>query len=95
MGRAKIVNGIWSRHVTWEKNGVWRTDMFKTTLADERLRSAVFILANGVKITIPVNELRRILSEGADHYSGKIWGPFNIDPSAKTLEGKPVRMEVT
>jgi hypothetical protein len=95
MGSAKIVNGIWSRRITWEKNGVWRADMFKTTLADERLRAAEFILKDGLKIVIPVDELRRILSGGADHYSGKIWGPFNIDPSAKTLNDKPVRMEVS
>lgn len=30
--RAKILNGRWTRNVTWEQKGIWSTDIFKTTL---------------------------------------------------------------
>jgi len=95
MGRAKIINGKWTRNVPWEKNVVWRTDIFKTTLEDDRLRVAEFVLQDGRKVLISVQELRRVLVGGTDHYlGGKIWGPFNIDPRAMTLENNPIQMEV-
>ncbi len=95
MSRATITNGIWSRNVPWEKGGLWRTDIFKTVLSDPRLRTARYVLKDGRQVLIPVSELRRVLVGGADHYEGgKIWGPFNIDPVEKTIDGTPVAMEV-
>ena len=95
MGRAVISNGTWTRNAVWEKDGVWRTDIFKTTLADTRLRYARYILKGGPIATIPVNELKRVLVGGSDRYDGgKIWGPFNLDPIAKTINEVKVEMQV-
>ncbi|MGO9056965.1 MAG: hypothetical protein ACLQU2_06205 [Candidatus Binataceae bacterium] len=92
---AQIRNGRWTRHVTWQRDGIWRTDIFKTTLADPRLIEAEFVLKNGSRVIIPAAELRRVLIGGSDHYNGKIWGPFNVDPVRKTVEGQSCRMEIT
>lgn len=37
---ARIVNGVWRRNVHWGKEGVWRTDFFRTVLADDHLMVA-------------------------------------------------------
>ena len=95
MGNYKIVNGKWTRNVSWEKDGIWRTDIFKTTLRDERLREAEFVLKGGPTVIIPAKELRRVLVGGADHYDGgKIWGPFNIDPNNLTINEIKVDMDI-
>jgi len=95
MTRAKIVNGRWTRRVSpkWVKDGVWRTDIFKTTPADSRLREAAFIMG-GQTVIIPADDLRRVLAGGADHYGGKIWGPFDIDPRRAEVNGHRVQMQV-
>ena len=95
ISRAKIVKGKWSRKVTWGKNRIWRTDMFKSVLDDPRLEIAEFILKDGSTVQIPAQELRRVLIGGPDHYHGQIWGPFNIDPQSKTVNGISVKMTVT
>jgi hypothetical protein len=94
MTRAKIVNGRWTRKVPWVNGNLWRTDIFKTTLADSRLKETEFILSNGLIVIIPAYELRRILTGGSDHYDDQIWGPFNINPVQKTINGHKVQMEV-
>jgi len=94
MSRAKITNGVWTRNVPWEKDGEWRTDMFKSVLADPRLRQARFVLVGGPTVLIPVEDLRRVLVGGRDHYYGRIWGPFNINPKRGTVDGQKVQMEV-
>ena len=72
--------------------GVWRTDMFKSVLADDRLKVAVFICKEGPTIVVPAEDLRRVLPLGSDHYGGQIWGPFSIDPDTKSIEGRAVKM---
>ncbi|SRR6266571_6663027 len=92
--KAKIKQGLWVRRVTWRQGNVWRTDMFKSVLADERLKVAEFKLQDGPVIRTARSELERVLVGGPDHYSGNIWGPFNIDPKTKTLADRCVQMEV-
>jgi hypothetical protein len=94
MSKAVIQNGIWIRKVTWENNGVWRTDIFKSVLADPRLKVAEFQLKAGPSVRILKEELKWVLVGGRDHYNGRIWGPFDIDPTAKTIAGQKVNMEV-
>lgn len=95
LSKARIINGVWVRNVPWGKNGVWRTDIFKSVLADSRLVVAEFRLAEGPTIRIPKSELERVLAGGADHYYGKqIWGPFNINPTAGTVNDQPVETQV-
>ena len=68
--------------------------MFKTVLADSRLHQARFVLADGPTVLIPVEDLRRVLVGGRDHYYGqKIWGPFNINPKRGTIDGHKVQMD--
>jgi len=95
MTRANIINGRWTRRVppNWVKDGVCRTDIFKTTLADSRLREAAFVMG-GQTIIIPADDLRRVLTGKADHYGRKIWGPFNIDLQRRTVNGHRVQMQV-
>lgn len=64
MTRAKIVNGRWTRKVPWGNGDLWRTDIFKTTLADPRLKETEFVLANGSVVVIHADELRRVLAGG-------------------------------
>ncbi len=94
MARARITNGIWTRNATWEHNGEWRSDIFKRTLADPRLQFARYVLKGGPTVTIPAEELRRVLEGGRDHYGAEIWGPFNINPKAHTVDGHKIQMEV-
>ena len=94
MSRAKFQNGLWIRKVTWEKNGVWRTDIFKSVLADSRLKVAEFRLKGGPSVCVSQEELQRVLVGGPDHYDAKIWGPFNIEPNARRIAGQRVEMEV-
>ena len=94
ISRAKIVKGRWSRRVTWEKDGVWRTDMFKSVLADPRLQEAEFICQDGPRIIICAENLRKVLPKGRDHYNGQIWGPFDIDPAVSTVDGCKVEMKI-
>jgi hypothetical protein len=96
MSRARIVDGIWSRKVPkkWQQNGIARADIFKTTLADPRLREAEFVLEGGSRVVISVKELQRVLEGGRDHHHEKIWGPFNIDPVAQTIDGQSVQMRI-
>lgn len=95
MSRAHISNGVWTRNVPWEKDGEWRTDMFKSVLVDQRLQQARFVLAGGPTVFVPVDELQRVLIGGHDHHYGhRIWGPFNINPKKGTINGQKVRMEV-
>jgi len=35
--KAKIISGVWSRHVPWHQRSKWRTDIFKAVLAEPRL----------------------------------------------------------
>lgn len=94
--KAQIINGRWTRNVPWGREGSWRTDIFKTVLDDRRLVEAEFRLKNGPTVIIPAKELRRVLVGGRDHYKGgQIWGPFNIDPVHRTVDGQPVQMEVS
>ena len=95
--RAKIIGGRWQRRVPWKKQfgSVWRTDMFKTVLADERLKEAAFICKQGPTIVVSATELKRVLPLGRDHYyKAQIWGPFSIDSEAKTIDGHPVGMTI-
>lgn len=93
MSRARIHNGVWTRNVPWASNGEWRTDIFKSVLSDSALQQCRFVLEGGPTVLIPADELRRAIVGGADHYEQKIWGPFNINPTAKTVNGQPVQME--
>jgi hypothetical protein len=94
MAKAKIINGVWTRNVNtkWKSGGDWRTDIFKTTLANPTLRVARFVLEDGPIVQVPAEELRRVLESGADHYGGEIWGPFNLNPGANTVNGHKVQM---
>ena len=94
ISRAHIVNGRWRRNVPWQSNGVWRTDMFKSVLADPRLKEAEFICRGGPRIVIPVEDLRAVLPLLHDHYGSRIWGPFNIEPITSTIDGHSVSMVV-
>ena len=94
MSRAIITDGLWIRNVSWQNRGVWRTDMFKSVLADPRLKVAEFRLRGGPSVRVPMQELKRVLLGGTDHYGGQIWGPFNIDPKGKTIDGERCNMEV-
>jgi hypothetical protein len=93
---AKIVDGTWKRRVPkeWCKGELWRTDIFKSTLSDPRLLRAEFFSDDGPSVVISADELRRVLEGGAEHYGGKIWGPFNIDLKNHTIDGHRVQMEI-
>jgi len=69
--------------------------MFKTVLADDRLKEAEFVCKGGPSVVVPAEDLRRVLPLGKDHYfQSQIWGPFNIDVDSGTIGGHPVSMTV-
>ena len=96
MSKATIQNGKWTRNIPkrWKQGSAWRTDMFKSVLNDARLKEALFLCEEGPSIVISAEELRRVLPKGPDHYDGKIWGPFCIDPSASTVGDQQAVMNV-
>ncbi len=85
ISRARIIKGKWTRKVPWEKDRIWRTDMFKSVLNDPRLEVAEFILKDGPTVQIPAQDLRRVLIGGPDHYDRQIWGHLILIPSQKQL----------
>ena len=89
MSRAKIPNGVWTRNVpvNWEKDGVGRTAISKNVLADSRLRECWFVFEGDVTVVILDEELRRVVVGGPE-YDGSKWGPFNIDPNQRTVDGR-------
>ena len=95
MSRAIITNGLWIRRVPWRKSGQWRTDIFKSVLSDSRLKAARFLLKYGPDVLVSATELRQAL-EGVRsyHVNNQIWGPFNIDPVERTINGRKVKMDV-
>jgi hypothetical protein len=95
MSRAIITNGLWIRRVPWRKSGQWRADIFKSVLSDSRLKTARFLLKYGPDVLVSATELRQAL-EGArsHHVNNQIWGPFNIDPIERTINGQKVKMDV-
>lgn len=101
MGRAKIIHGRWTRRINWKwcHNGQWRTDMFKSTLSDSRLKEAEFVCYGKSgkvvkRIVISATELKKVLPNLSDHYHGRIFGPFNIDPGKGLIDGHVIQMEV-
>jgi hypothetical protein len=97
MSRAEILNGVWVRNIPrkWQPpGGVGSTDIFKSVLADHRLKIAESRFVGGPVFRIPKKELRRVVRGGVDHYRDKIWLPFNIDYQTHTVNGIPVEMEV-
>ena len=97
MSRARIVNGVWVRHIPkkWQqRNGVGRTDIFKSVRADTRLRVAEFRFVGGPTVRVSKEELQRVVEVCVDHYSDRIWGPFYINPNAHTINDQSVEMEV-
>jgi hypothetical protein len=95
MSKAKIENGVWTRHIPgrWRGSGEVRTDIFKSVLSDPRLRIARFVFSTGMAVLIPADDLRRVVVGGPSHYDDKIWGPFNINPYLETVAGQRVKME--
>jgi len=94
---AKIdVQGVWNRNIPrkWIHKEQGRTDIFKTVLEHPRLRLCRFFFADGPTVVIPAGELRRVVEGGSDHYGGKIWGPFYVNPSRQTVNGRRVQMQV-
>ncbi len=89
--------GTWVRNIPkrWIRNGEGRTDIFKSVLSNVRLRQCRFVFEGGPIVTVSVEELRRIVHGRSEHYTGKIWGPFNIEPQRQTLDGLKVKMEVS
>ena len=96
ISRAIIIRGRWTRNIptAWEKDGLWRTGMFKSVLRDERLQEAEFVCEDGPRVIISVEDLRAVLPKLSAHCGNKIWGPFNIDPAASTIDGHKVKMTV-
>ena len=96
MSKARIIKGVWKRRVTlaWKNGDAWRTDMFKSVLDDERLRVAEFNLEGGPTVRVAKEELRRVLIGCSDRRDGQIWGPFNIDPKARTIANQEIEMKI-
>jgi hypothetical protein len=96
MSRARRIGKVWFRGVprSWKQRGGWRTDIHKTVLADPTLSHCCFSLEGGPIVVIPVVEVRRVIEGGRERYGGKIWGPFNIDHAAQTIDGQTVTMVV-
>lgn len=94
LSKAKIIDGIWVRNVTWVYKGVWRADIFKSVLDDPRLIVAEFHLAGGPTVRITKEELKKVLVGDKEHYNKKIWGPFNIDPQRQKINDNKVVMTI-
>jgi hypothetical protein len=97
MSRAQIVNGVWVRNIPrkWQQpGGMDRADIFKSVLADSRLKVAEYRFIGGPVVRIPKEELQRVVAGWVDHCGDKSWGPFNINYQDRTVNGLPVDMEV-
>ena len=86
---------VWIRNVpeTWENFSGWRTDIALTTLRSEFYKFAEYHLEDGTVVEIPMEEMRRALS-AAPIRSNLMVGPFNIDPSCKSVNGVHVQMSI-
>ena len=52
-----------------------------------RLRECWFVFEGDVTVVILAEELRRVVVGGPE-YDGSKWGPFNIDPNQRTVDGR-------
>ena len=90
----EIVKGKGIRNVSGGSNyDVWRTIIFRSTLADDRLGEVEFVLKDGPVLIVSADELRRVVARG-DHYKGEIWRPLYINPGRRTINAQPVKMRI-
>jgi hypothetical protein len=87
---------VWIRQVpsTWENFSGWRTDIPLTVLRSESYEFAEYHLEDGTVIEISMAEMRRALLGKAPIRTNLMVGPFNIDPSIKTVNRVIVQMSV-
>ncbi len=85
----------WIRNIpeTWANRDGWRTDIALSTLQSSAYTVAEFRLANGSRVRIPMEEMRRALSTANVRNNGMV-GPFNVNPGDETVNGRRVSMEL-
>ena len=84
---------VCTRHVPRRSTGEWKTDVLKATLQDPEVGFYRFVLGSGPTITIPAEEMRRVL-DGCPETGDKVVGPFVIDPVAGTINGREFEDQV-
>jgi len=84
----------WIRNIpeTWANTKGWRTDIALTNLR-YGYDTAEYLLEDGTRIRIPMNEMRRALVD-ANVRQNLMVGPFEVDPFGHRVNEMPVSMEV-
>ena len=93
MPREQIYKGLWIRwtHSTWKKDSEWRTDISPNILNDNELTEAQFIFDDHSCVFIPLDQLRKAISNKPPEKNGMII--FNVNPRRRTVDG--VRVDLT
>lgn len=96
MKTPNIINSVWYRnvHVTWSHEYEWRTDVPANVLYHYPVKAVAFALDCGLRVTIPIHELRRALVGASTRRLGRLIGPFNLSPLFSTVNDVPVEMIV-
>jgi len=94
MPHEQTYKSLWIRwvHSTWKNEGGWRTDIRPKTLKDNTITHAQFILDDFSCVFIPLEELRKALSQKSPEANGSII--FNVNPQQSTVENIRINLTV-
>lgn len=94
--RPTIQDGIFLRNINqpaYQDGAGWRTDIPLSVYNHPVVTGARFFLWHGPVVTIPIQELRRVLPNPPQlRPDGTTLAPFNIDPIGRTVNRAPVTM---
>jgi hypothetical protein len=94
MPEAQTYQDVWIRwvHLPWKNRGDWRPDISPNILGNKALSKAQFIFDDYSCVFIPLDGLRKVLSQKQPGKNGMII--FNINPDESTVDGVHVDLKV-
>src|SRR5262249_31530822 len=96
MKTPKVLNGVWYRniHYPWSHENTWRTDIPASVLYRYPVETAAFLLDSGLRVFVPILELRRVLQYAPTRQKGGLIGPFSVSPLFSEINDEAVAMRV-
>jgi hypothetical protein len=94
MPNEQTYKSLWIRwvHSTWKNEGGWRTDIRPSVLNDDTITHALFILDDFSCIFIPLDDLRKTLSQKPPEKNCSVI--FNVNPRQSTVDDSRVNLTV-
>jgi len=90
MDTSEIKNGTWTLRVLDCEDGVWKVDLDRLWVINQKFQRARFVLAGGPTVLVSAQDL-----DGAIDFSmppAKMRCPLRIDPARKTINDYSVEL---